>query len=68
MTFDLERILTSKRAYHQRLVSLSMGEKLRMLDALRERALAIRGCQLPAAIVAGEADRDAAKGRNDREA
>lgn len=43
MTVDLQRILASKRAYRKRLASLSMCEKLRMLDALRERELAIRG-------------------------
>ncbi len=43
MTFDLQRILESKRAYRQGLVSRPIGEKLRMLDALNERELAIRG-------------------------
>jgi hypothetical protein len=43
MTFDLERILESKRAYRKRLASLPIGEKLRLLDVLRERELAIRG-------------------------
>lgn len=42
MTFDLQRILASKRAYRQRIASRPIGEKLRMLDALRERELAIR--------------------------
>jgi hypothetical protein len=43
MTFDLQRILESKRAYRKRLASLPIGEKLRILDALREREIAIRG-------------------------
>ena len=43
MTFDLQQILESKRAHRQRLASRPIGEKLRMLDALRERELAIRG-------------------------
>lgn len=43
MTFDLQRIVESKRAYRRRLASLPIGEKLRMLDVLRERQLAIRG-------------------------
>lgn len=43
MTFDLQRILESKRAHRQHLASRPIGEKLRMLDALRERELAIRG-------------------------
>ena len=39
MTFDLPKIIESKRA----LAALPVTEKLRMLDALRERELAIRG-------------------------
>jgi hypothetical protein len=43
VTFDLERILASKRAYRVYLAALPVAEKLRMLDALRERELALRG-------------------------
>ena len=44
LTFDLERILESKRAaYRQRLAALPIVEKLRMLDALRARTLSLRG-------------------------
>jgi hypothetical protein len=43
MTFDLEKILESKRAYRRDLAGRPIAEKLRMLDALRERELAIRG-------------------------
>jgi len=43
MTFDLQQILASKQAFRRRLANLPIGEKLRMLDALRERELAIRG-------------------------
>ena len=42
MTFDLRRILESKRAYRKTLATKPLAEKLRMLDALRERTLAIR--------------------------
>jgi hypothetical protein len=42
MTFDLAKILQSKRAFRQRLAARPIEEKLAMLDALRERALAIR--------------------------
>jgi hypothetical protein len=42
MTFDLAKILQSKRALRQHLAGRSIEEKLAMLDALRERALAIR--------------------------
>ncbi len=43
MTFSLERILENKRVRRAHLAVLPIGEKLRMLDALRERELAIRG-------------------------
>jgi hypothetical protein len=47
MTFDLQTILESKRAHRRHLASLPIGEKLRLLDALRERELAIRGQTVP---------------------
>ena len=43
MTFDLQKILESKRTLHLDLAARSVAEKLRMLDAMRERELAIRG-------------------------
>jgi hypothetical protein len=42
MTFDPDKILQSKREFRQRLAARPIEEKLAMLDALRERALAIR--------------------------
>jgi hypothetical protein len=48
MTFDLQRILDSKRAYRQVLADKPIAEKLRMLDALRERALILRQSAHPA--------------------
>jgi hypothetical protein len=42
MSFDLQKILESKRALRRELAARPLAEKLRMLDALRERALAIR--------------------------
>lgn len=42
MTFDLGKILQSKRDFRQRLAARPIAEKLAMLDALRERSLAIR--------------------------
>lgn len=42
MTFDLDKILQSKREYQKRRAALPIVEKLALLDALRERALAIR--------------------------
>jgi hypothetical protein len=42
MTFDLSAILASKRRYRAALAARPVAEKLRMLDALRERTLALR--------------------------
>jgi len=39
MTSKLADVLESKRAYRARLAALPIGEKLRMLDLLRERCL-----------------------------
>ena len=46
MTFDLTKILQSKRAFRQRLAARPIEEKLDLLDALRERALALRASGL----------------------
>ena len=43
MSFDLQKILESKRAQRRDLAARPVAEKLRLLDALRERELAIRG-------------------------
>ena len=48
MTFDVAKILQSKRAFRQRLAARPIAEKLAMLDALRERALALRTSGLAA--------------------
>lgn len=42
MSFDLVKILESKRDFRQRLAARPVAEKLAMLDAMRERALAVR--------------------------
>ena len=42
MSFDLQEILKGKRALRRELAARPLAEKLRLLDALRERALAIR--------------------------
>jgi hypothetical protein len=47
MSFDLQKILESKRALRRNLAARPVAEKLRMLDALRERELAIRGTTTP---------------------
>lgn len=53
MSFDLQKVLESKRTYRVRLAALPIGEKLRLLDALRERELAIRTSarESPGAVV-----------------
>lgn len=43
MTFDLARILESKRQHRRALAALPIEEKLRLLDDLRQRALELRG-------------------------
>ena len=45
MSFDLEKILASKRARRRDFAARPIGEKLRMLDALRERALTLRAAR-----------------------
>ena len=48
MTFDLEKVLQSKRKFRQQLAARPVAEKLAMLDTLRERALALRGARTTA--------------------
>ncbi len=43
MTFDLEKVLESKRALRRRLAALPVLEKLRLLDAMRQRHLTLHG-------------------------
>jgi len=42
MNFDIEQMVASKQAFRQRLANLPVAEKLRLLDAMRERAVIIR--------------------------
>ena len=42
MTFDLDKIIQSKREFRQRLAAKPIEEKLAMLDALRARTIALR--------------------------
>lgn len=53
MTPDLQSILESKRRYRHNLAARPIVEKLRMLDALRERALLLRPA--PSSVVREEA-------------
>jgi hypothetical protein len=47
MSLDLEKILASKRALRRNLAARSMAEKLRLLDELRGRTLAIHPASKP---------------------
>ena len=42
MTFDMNKTLEGKQELRERLARLPVAEKLRMLDALRERQVTIR--------------------------
>ena len=46
VSFDWQRINESKGAYRRKLAALPIAEKLRLLDAMRERALAIRSASV----------------------
>lgn len=42
MTFDLNRMIESRKALRRKLAGRPVAEKLALLDALRERAVALR--------------------------
>ncbi len=50
MSFDLQRILASKRALRQKLAARPVAEKLRLLDDLRDRELTLRRSARPATL------------------
>ncbi len=54
-TVDLSAILASKRRHRARVAALPIAEKLRLLDALRERTLVIRRAGV---AVARDAERE----------
>ena len=41
MTFDIQKTLEGKREFRRGLAALPIGEKLRLLDALREQQLTL---------------------------
>jgi len=66
VTFEIDKIVASKERYRRKLAALPIGEKLRLLDRLREREVALRaarqvqkaGCQSEeASSVTVETDR-----------
>lgn len=54
MTFDLARILESKRQHRRALAALPIAEKLRLLDDLRQRSLDLRGSQPAGSLILRE--------------
>lgn len=54
MNFDWQKITENKRALRKRLAAAPIAEKLRMLDALHERAAAIRGARFREATAVQE--------------
>jgi len=52
--FDFERIWEGKRALRQRLATAPIIEELRLLDALHERAVAVRGARFREATAVQE--------------
>jgi hypothetical protein len=67
MSFDLQEILKSKRALRRELAARPLAEKLGMLDALRERALAIRPAK-PASGANGLREEPPPYGKSDKRA
>jgi hypothetical protein len=61
MSFDLEQMLRSKKAFRDRLAARPIAEKLRMLDALRARALSICAAKARRAAVVRELPPDYGK-------
>jgi hypothetical protein len=50
MNWDLHQILASKRRFRRDLEARDILGKLAMLDALRQRTLALRGDRFPPAV------------------
>ena len=55
MSFDWQKVTESKEAYRRKLAAKPIAEKLRMLDALRERALVLRQARGTGSVVREEA-------------
>ncbi|WP_337286474.1 hypothetical protein [Candidatus Methylomirabilis sp.] len=65
MTFDLQRILESKRALRRSLVQRPVAEKLALMDVLRDRARVIRSATARAATKVRESpSKDLARPRD----
>lgn len=54
MSFDWNKVTESKKAYRRKLAAKPIAEKLRLLDALHERAVAIRAARFREATAVQE--------------
>lgn len=54
LTSHLERVLKSKQQFRRQLADMPITEKLRLLDALRERALDIQASKPRPTIATGK--------------
>lgn len=61
MTFDLEKMLQSKRELRRELRARPLAEKLAMLDVLRERTLALRAATPTTRVLAEDNPRIASR-------
>lgn len=61
MNFDFQKLFDSKTAHRRKLAALPIVEKLRLLDAMRERAIACSG----ASVMAGRRHSDSSIVRED---
>lgn len=66
MNFDWQKVTESKEAYRRKLAALPIVEKLRLLDELRQRAVAIRNAspQEPGRVREQAPDYNSSKERN----
>jgi hypothetical protein len=64
MNFDWQKVTESKEAHRRKLAALPIAEKLSMLDAMRERGVALRHARSAELSVAREepSSDDASKG------
>ena len=67
MSFDLEKMEKSKQAFRRRLAGAPIAEKLRILDAMRQRALAIRGATVRESMAVQETPGQYQSKRHDKD-
>lgn len=67
MTFDLNRVLESKRKLRRDLASRPLAEKLALLDALRERALVLRSARAAGVVQEAQGEYGAMRSLRNRQ-